>query len=101
MLHVRRGDYVNNSYFYSQPVSYYMDGIQKVNENVKDPVYFVFSDDLNWTRDNIKTGGVVHYCDINDGKTDYMELALMSNCKHAIIANSTFSWWGALADQQS
>lgn len=95
MLHVRRGDYVNNNYFVSQPVSYYLEAIEQIKQEVKDPVFFVFSDDLNWTKDNIKTDGEVHYCDINDGKTDYMELALMSNCKHAIIANSTFSWWGA------
>ncbi len=95
MLHVRRGDYVNNNFFVSQPISYYLSAIQKVKEKVKNPVFFVFSDDVNWIKENIQTEDETHYCDINDGKTDYMELALMSSCKHAIIANSTFSWWGA------
>lgn len=95
MLHVRRGDYVNNNFFISQPVSYYTNAVKKIIEKVKNPVFFVFSDDVQWTKDNIKTECKTHYCDINDGKTDYMELALMRSCKHAIIANSTFSWWGA------
>ncbi|MEJ2594741.1 MAG: alpha-1,2-fucosyltransferase [bacterium] len=95
MLHVRRGDYVNNDFFISQPVSYYLNAIEKITAKVTKPVFFVFSDDVEWTRKNIKADGEMIYCDINDGKTDYMELALMSACSHAIIANSTFSWWGA------
>ncbi len=95
MLHVRRGDYVNNSFFISQPVSYYQEAIEKIREHVTKPVFFVFSDDVEWTRENIHTDEEMIYCDINDGKTDFMELALMSACRHAIIANSTFSWWGA------
>jgi len=95
MLHVRRGDYVDNNFFVSQPLSYYKNGIQKIEEKVKNPVFFIFSDDLKWTRENLHINNETHYVNINDGKTDYMELVLMSSCRHAIIANSTFSWWGA------
>jgi len=95
MVHVRRGDYVNNDFFTSQPVSYYQKGFQKMIQKIKNPVFFFFSDDLDWTRENLGTDNETYYVDINNGSTDYMELALMSSCKHAIIANSTFSWWGA------
>ncbi len=94
MIHVRRGDYINNKFFVSLPISYYMNGIKKIKEKVKNPAFFVFSDDLEWTRKNLKIEDETHYVCINNSKTDYMELVLMSSCKHAIIANSTFSWWG-------
>jgi len=98
-LHIRRGDYVNNPVFAELPVSYYKKGISIIKDKVKDPVFFIFSDDLNWAKDNLNIDSEVVFVDINDGKTDYMELMIMASCQHNIIANSTFSWWGARLNQ--
>lgn len=95
MLHVRRGDYVNNSVFVNLPISYYQDAINVVKKDIEKPVFFVFSDDLAWAEENIQIDETTHYVNVNNSKTDYMELSLMASCDNAIIANSTFSWWGA------
>ncbi len=62
---------------------------------VQNPVFFVFSDDLEWTKTNISIPYEVHYMDQNGPDEDYEDLRLMMQCKHFIIANSSFSWWGA------
>lgn len=94
-LHIRRGDYVNNPVFADIPLSYYELAISKIKEKVENPVFFIFSDDLKWAKDNMDLQADYEFAGINGGKTDYMELMLMASCKHNIIANSTFSYWGA------
>lgn len=94
-LHIRRGDYVGNNYFAEIPIEYYLKAVDYIEKHFPNSSYFVFSDDINWARANIKLDKKVVFVDINDASTDYMELILMSACKHNIIANSTFSWWGA------
>jgi len=98
-LHIRRGDYVNNSLFANIPLSYYEEGISIFKEKYVNPVFFIFSDDLQWAMENLKINSDMVFVDINDRKTDFMELNLMSSCKNNIIANSTFSWWGAYLNQ--
>lgn len=98
-LHVRRGDYVtsavcNDLYYHCTP-DYYHNAISYIAERVIDPVFFVFSDDIKWARENILTSYEVHYMDQNNSATAYEDLRLMMSCKHFIIPNSTFSWWGA------
>ena len=94
-LHIRRGDYVNNPVFANLPISYYLDAANRLLKEDPDSTFFVFSDDLNWATDNLNIDGNMEFVGINDNKTDYMELILMASCKNNIIANSTFSWWGA------
>lgn len=96
-VHIRRGDYLKPFYAASLAVcddSYYKRAISTIENNVENPVFFVFTnshEDHVWIRDNYKFNGTVNYVDLNN--PDYIELFLMSCCKHFIISNSTFSWW--------
>ena len=57
--------------------------------------YFVFSDDIVWCKENLNILSNAHYIDWNNNDESWIDMYLMSQCKHNIIANSTFSWWGA------
>lgn len=98
-IHVRRGDYISNKNANdthgSCSLDYYHRAIKLISQKVKDPVFFMFSDDIVWTKKNLKLNFPCHYVDHNDSGKDYEDIYLMSQCKHHIIANSTFSWWGA------
>jgi hypothetical protein len=92
-IHVRRGDFVHLG-LHVLPVEYYVRAIGRLRSELSDPVFFVFSDDPEWSKDNLPKGSSYIY--VSDGKTrDFQELSLISHCLHHIIANSTFSWWGA------
>jgi len=98
-LHVRRGDYISNpvttAYHGFCSEEYYHRAISKLESSVKDPHFFVFSDDPVWAKENLKSGYPTTMIDFNGSEKDYEDLRLMSLCKHHIIANSSFSWWGA------
>lgn len=97
-LHIRRGDYVSNNTTNAIhgvcSIEYYNTAINYIKERVKSPVLYVFSDDMPWVKANLKTDLQVHYIDHNNGIA-YEDMRLMRMCKHNIIANSSFSWWGA------
>ncbi|MDD5376751.1 MAG: alpha-1,2-fucosyltransferase [Candidatus Gracilibacteria bacterium] len=99
-LHVRRGDYVAlesaNKWHGVCSIGYYEEAIQYMKAKLGNPVFFVFSDDVGWCRENIvfPEGVVAHYIDHN-GNQGHEDLRLMYSCAHHIIANSSFSWWGA------
>lgn len=97
-LHVRRGDYVSNknfnNYHGTSPLEYYEKAVAMVAEKVKKPHFFIFSDDSAWTKENLKFDYPMTFVTGND-KTAEEDIRLMSSCQHFIIANSTFSWWGA------
>ncbi|WP_342648679.1 alpha-1,2-fucosyltransferase [Mucilaginibacter sp. CSA2-8R] len=98
-LHIRRGDYVTDKKAFEMmgvlPIDYYNEATKIIKSDLIDPHYFVFSDDLNWAKDKLNVGSAVTFVDFNGEISDYTELELMSQCKHNIIANSSFSWWGA------
>ncbi|MFT3908097.1 MAG: alpha-1,2-fucosyltransferase [Ferruginibacter sp.] len=98
-IHVRRGDYITvsttNQVHGACGPDYYAQAITSIAGLVNDPVFFFFSDDMNWVKENIKTTYPSHYVDTNDDAHNYEDMRLMSLCKHHIIANSSFSWWGA------
>ena len=98
-LHVRRGDYATNPRNLTKhgvcPSSYYQEAIRYLAERVEAPYYFVFSDDKDWVRANLKTNSPCCYVVHNRGSESYNDMRLMSLCRHHIIANSSFSWWGA------
>ena len=76
-------------------LDYYYRCIERLTQTVKDPHFFVFSDDPGWARENLKLPYPTLLVAHNGPDNDYEDLRLMSLCKHHIIANSTFSWWGA------
>lgn len=98
-LHVRRGDYVSNLKAQAThgvcSLDYYRAAIKYICDRVEAPRYFVFSDDMDWVRDNLKIIYPCHYVDHNRGMESFNDMRLMSLCRHHIIANSSFSWWGA------
>lgn len=96
-LHVRRGDYVNDRTTAAThgvcSLDYYRKAIQYMEDRVDNPVVFVFSDDMPWVRQHLALPLPVRYVEHNERAYDDMHL--MSLCKHHVIANSSFSWWGA------
>jgi len=95
-LHVRRGDYTK---IYggrdALPISYYANAIDAISEFSGDPTFFVFSDDIAFCRDNLPAGPRYVFVNHNSQSEAHEDLRLMSSCRHHIIANSSFSWWGA------
>ena len=74
---------------------YYERAIEDISKRECDLKFFIFSDSHEWVRDNVKLEFPVVYVDHNTADTNYEDLRLMSLCNHNIIANSSFSWWGA------
>jgi hypothetical protein len=93
-LHIRRGDYITNERNCSLNEDYYKQAIEIINNRISNPVFFIFSDDMEWARKNIPVQEAV-YVQWNKGTNSYIDMQLMSLCQHNIIANSSFSWWGA------
>jgi hypothetical protein len=95
---VRRGDFVTDDKANQKHgvcgLDYYYRCIEIISEKVKKPHFFVFSNDFDWCRDNLKIQYPVNYIDHQQDKA-CEDLRLMTFCKHHIIANSTFNWWGA------
>lgn len=96
-IHVRRGDYLSlPTHHPVLPIDYYQKAISLLNEN---QIFLIFSDDLDWCRNNFD---FIENKVFVDDLEDYEELYLMSRCNNNIIANSSFSWWGAwLNDYQN
>jgi len=95
-IHIRRGDYVDVHIAHGIcNLDYYQKCIEAIAKQVKAPTFFVFSDDPQWCKDNLKLDFPTTYVNHNTGQTAYEDMRLMSQCKHNIIANSSFSWWGA------
>ncbi len=98
-LHVRRGDYAYdpkaNSVHGLCELSYYSRAVSHMATHLDSPVFFVFSDDVSWVKENLEVDFPCVYIEHNKGTSSYNDMRLMSLCRHHIIANSSFSWWGA------
>ncbi|MFN4269016.1 MAG: alpha-1,2-fucosyltransferase [Thermosynechococcus sp.] len=98
-LHIRRGDYVLNPETYKVhgvcDLDYYYRAIEYMTSLIDDPVFFVFSDEIEWAKLNLRVAYPIYYIENNTAQESYNDMRLMSLCRHHIIANSTFSWWGA------
>lgn len=103
-IHVRRDDYENPHIRTSVgdicTPDYYREAITYIRTKITDPVFYIFSDNQRWARRHLQIPEAV-YVTGNTGLNSYRDLQLMSRCKHQIIANSTFSWWGAWLNQSS
>jgi len=90
-IHVRRGDYLKLKHIYKiLDTEYYKKAIKIIESKISNPHYFIFSDDIEWCKNNLGIEGTYVY-----NTKDIEDLYLMKNCKHNIICNSTFSWWAA------
>jgi len=103
-IHIRRGDYTSEKLKKDLglcSLQYYKKALEKIKKKVKNPVIFVFTNDIKWAKNNLKFKYPINFVsqknknDNNYKNKDYEELILISLCKHNIIANSSFSWWGA------
>lgn len=97
-VHIRRGDYLNDPIWNVCTLEYYSKGIDYIKAKEKLDMLCVFSDDIPWCRENLKylEGDIeIEYVDWNKGDESYRDMQLMTHCKHNVIANSSFSWWGA------
>jgi hypothetical protein len=98
-LHIRRGDYISNN-IYSEiykscDVNYYKTAIKIIESKLNNPHFFIFTDDIFWAMSQPEFFDKTYFTICSNGDESWNDLYLMSNCKHHIIANSSFSWWGA------
>lgn len=98
-LHIRRTDYVQDALTYKVhgicDQDYYDRCVRYIGDRVSNPHFFVFSDEPQWAKDNLRFGFPTTIVDCNDASRNYEDLRLMTMCRNNIIANSSFSWWGA------
>lgn len=95
-VHVRRGDYLAlTELFCICSPKYYAKAVEYIKEHTENPHFFIFSDDIEWVKENMHVEGEHTIVDTNRHLHESIDLELMRNCKHSIIANSTYSWWGA------
>jgi hypothetical protein len=101
-VHVRRGDYVSNPHAHRfhglLGLDYYRSAVRILQERVGDVHLYVFSDDPDWCAEHLQLGVPTTVVRGNAGASATEDLVLMSRCAHHVIANSTFSWWGAWLD---
>ena len=97
-LHVRRGDYLQPGVWENSgcvcQLPYYENAVREMKKRVPDAHWYVFSDDIDWVRDNLQLENA-EYVDFNRSSDSWQDMLLMSRCSNHIICNSTFSWWGA------
>ena len=99
-VHVRRGDFLSvqndpNPNHYLLGEQYYHNALKYVTEHLENPVFFWFSDDIDWVKQNFGERENFRFVSLHTKHADVDEMMLMKNCKHIIAANSTFSWWAS------
>lgn len=97
-VHIRRGDYLNVSKMYGGICTneYYQEAMNMIRTKVEKPFFYFFSDDIAWVKENFNEENAMYIeSQMFDDYQDWYDMYLISECKHSIIANSSFSWWGA------
>jgi hypothetical protein len=105
-LHIRRGDYLKSSIVFGVhgviPLSYYYKALNILKLKYSNLSLFIFSDDSNWAKANFNVPEAeTYFVTGNQFNNSWKDMALMKCCKHHIIANSSFSWWGAWLSQNN
>lgn len=106
-LHIRRGDYMNYNNFYRIiPIDYYKKAIKLITKRIENPEFFIFSNDIQWVKDNFKFIENPNFMDLSssenyNGLADIEEFEIMKHCQNNIIGNSSFSWWAAYLNANS
>lgn len=95
MINVRRTDYLNTNFHGVMGNDYIMNGVKVIESKINNPHYFIFSDDIEWCKENIKLNNMTFVDHNYKGNRFAYYLQLMSSCNHFIIPNSTFAWWAA------
>lgn len=102
-IHVRRGDYLQHPNFAGVcELDYYKKAISEILSDGEMHCFYIFSNDMQWCRDNIMPlvqGNEIVFMTENTGKNSCWDMFLMTYCRDLIIANSTFSWWGAFLNK--
>jgi len=97
-VHIRKADYINKNknskIFFSLDNKYYLEAFNIMKLKVENPFFYIFSDDIEWVKNNI-TMESLDFTIVTPSLSPGKDMALMSKCRHHIIANSTFSWWAA------
>jgi hypothetical protein len=103
-LHIRRGDYISddksNDIHGVCTLDYYYKAIELMNSKFKNTSFYIFSDDIHWAKENLEINNAT-YIDSEEQRIPHEDIYLMSLCDHNIIANSSFSWWGAWLNQNN
>lgn len=98
-IHIRRGDYISNPVANAMhgvlPLEYYYRAIDVILSHISDPIFYIFTDDVLWVKENFQIKSDAVIVENHLSTKNYEHLMLMSYCQHHIIANSSFSWWGA------
>ncbi|MCX2450385.1 alpha-1,2-fucosyltransferase [Pedobacter sp. PLR] len=98
-VHIRRGDYLKDPLLGGCcGKDYYQQAIDVIQKTTANPQFFIFSDDISWCKESLSLTGAT-FISWNKGQDSYIDMQLMSQCKHNIIANSSFSWWAAWLNQ--
>lgn len=99
-VHIRRGDYISNAnaaaFHGVLPMSYYVSALDYLRDRVKNATFFIFSDDIEWCCKHVSSlGADIRIVETSENRSGWEDIHLMRLAKHHIIANSSFSWWGA------
>lgn len=103
-IHIRKGDYLNFSELYGNICTeqYYENAMNYMKKQVDTPIFVFFSDDIKWVKEHYKIKNAIYIePKMFENYQSWYDMCLMSCCTHNIIANSTFSWWGAWLNQRS
>lgn len=103
-IHIRRGDYLNSPIYKGLcGVDYYKEAIRNAKNHIVNPIFFIFSNDIQWCKDNLMD--IIGDCNIlfvdnNFGENSYRDMQLLSMARCVILANSSFSWWAAYLNER-
>lgn len=101
-VHFRRKDYLkSNGYHHNQDSSYYKQAIALVLKKYPTTRFLVFSDDIEWCKKNLPKGMIAIDTTAEGENSRFIDMCIMSKCKIHIIANSSFSWWGAFLSRSA